>query len=471
MQEHDKIVKVIGDKLRDYEAGEASDADWEAFRAAMPVQKKKKRIGFWFFVPFIFLGSALFAYVLFFKQEPITSKKSTVSAQNEVVSSIVPEINSAPSSKKLVNKKSEIESIELTSNTSITSSPVLSNTKTSSRSSKKNVMNTASPVVRIEKSEKSKQRPPYNVNQTPVFEIKELSKNNIETSGLNQGLFKASVLNEKNKNVIAKNKVEVNSLNVEATNIKDSSAKSTELVIDTNQVIVSDKKLEAQPIMPVKVNALQLKHFDLNAMYSPGFVYLEQNISSNPMLGMGIALAYRVKKQWYVSSGIQYMFARTQSRIQKEVPIEYATISKIDTSLKFDLASSTIMMNIDTHYQNHAGIRNDEYLIVRKSQVISIPVLFGYSLGNHRTELSLFGGVQNDWLMEEFTKSHALNKTTETQTKQIYLPAPMIGFAFGKGFSGNWSMNLGMDYRYYLSDNLTKKDFWRLQAGFRFHIK
>jgi hypothetical protein len=138
--------------------------------------------------------------------------------------------------------------------------------------------------------------------------------------------------------------------------------------------------------------------------------------------------------------------------------------------LKFDLASSTIMMDIDTHFQKHTGTRIDEFSIVRKSQVLSIPVIFGYGIGNQKSELSLYGGVQNDWLVETYTTNNLTSKATETFTNQKLLAAPLVGFGYSRKFYANWALNLGMDYRHYLSSSLDKKEYWRVQAGIRYHL-
>lgn len=507
MQEDDKIFKVLGDKLRNYEAGEASDADWEAFQAVYPAKKEKKRAFVWFLFPLLGISLSLLAWFTYNytfenkKSQLVQNKPNSVlstpeSKQTTIVEESKPEVISADS---------KSESTELSSEKTSTSSKLNTNNLSNSNNRKKatnynNVnsivgnqienkvetnstvksdqtnINTKAPLVEENKNSITPNKEKNNLTLAiPIIEPKKdvEAKPVVEPKPV-QGNTISDLKNQISSNQISKNQEKEIDLSEIKSDVKDNNVNgndSSERPISKKQNPV-DTTLTTQAKTKQKLNVnLLMKHIDLNALYAPGMSIYNPSLDVANLAGMGLGLAFGLSKHWYVGTGVNYMYARTQSKIKKEVPHEYSTISKIDTSLKYDFSSSRIMMDIDTHFLNHKGTRIDEYSIVRKSQVLSIPIIFGYFLGNQKTELSLFSGIQNDWLVEEYTTTNFATKATETFTNQKLLAAPLVGFGFSRKFYANWALNLGMDYRHYLSSSLDKKDYWRVQAGIRYHLK
>lgn len=507
MQEDDKIFKVLGDKLRNYEAGEASDADWEAFQAVYPAKKEKKRAFVWFLFPLLGISLSLLAWYTYNytfenkKSQLVQNKPNSVlstpeSKQTTIVEESKPEVISADS---------KSESTELSSEKTSTSSKLNTNNLSNSNNRKKATnYNNVNSIVGNQIENKVETNSTVNYDQTNintkaplVEENKNIITPNKEKNDLTlaipiiepkkdvepkhvvepkpvQGNTVTDLKNQISSNQISKNQEKEIDLSEIKSDVKDNNVNgndSSERPISKKQNPV-DTTLTSQAKTKQKLNVnLLMKHIDLNALYAPGMSIYNPSLDVANLAGMGLGLAFGLSKHWYVGTGVNYMYARTQSKIKKEVPHEYSTISKIDTSLKYDFSSSRIMMDIDTHFLNHKGTRIDEYSIVRKSQVLSIPIIFGYFLGNQKTELSLFSGIQNDWLVEEYTTTNFATKATETFTNQKLLAAPLLGFGFSRKFYANWALNLGMDYRHYLSSSLDKKDYWRVQAGIRYHLK
>lgn len=501
MQEDDKIFKVLGDKLRNYEAGEASDADWEAFQAVYPAKKEKKRAFVWFLFPLLGISLSLLAWFTY--NYTLENKKTQLvqNIPNIVLSTPEPEKTTTVDESKpeVISVESKSESTELSTKKTSTSLKLNSNNLSKSNSRKKgtsnkqvnsNVGNQIKNKVETNSTGNSDQT---NINtKAPLVEenkniITQKKEKNDLTSIIPavepqivvvtkpvQGSTISDLKNKISSNQISKNQEKEIDLSEIKSDVKDNNVNgndSSERPISKKQNPV-DTTLTSQAKTKQKLNVnLLMKQIDLNALYAPGMSIYNPSLDVANLAGMGLGLAFGLSKHWYVGTGVNYMYARTQSKIQKEVPHEYSTISKIDTSLKYDFSSSRIMMDIDTHFLNHKGTRIDEYSIVRKSQVLSIPIIFGYSIGNQKTELSLFSGIQNDWLVEEYTTNNLATKATETFTNQKLLAAPQVGFGFSRKFYANWALNLGMDYRHYLSSSLDKKDYWRVQAGIRYHLK
>ena len=507
MQEDDKIFKVLGDKLRNYEAGEASDADWEAFQAVYPAKKEKKRAFVWFLFPLLGISLSLLAWFTY--NYTFENKKSQLvqNKPNSVLST--PESKQTTSIEEskteIISADSKSESSELSSEKTSTSSKLNTNNLSNSNNRKKatnfnnlnsNVgnqienkeetnstvnsdqtnINTKAPLVEENKNIITPKKEKNNLTLAiPIIEPKKdvEAKPVVEPKPV-QGNTVSDFKNQISSNQISNNQEKEIDLSEIKSDVKDNNVNgndSSERPISKKQNPV-DTTLTTQAKTKQKLNVnLLMKHIDLNALYAPGMSIYNPSLDVANLAGMGLGLAFGLSKHWYVGTGVNYMYSRTQSKIKKEVPHEYSTISKIDTSLKYDFSSSRIMMDIDTHFLNHKGTRIDEYSIVRKSQVLSIPIIFGYSIGNQKTELSLFSGIQNDWLVEEYTTTNFATKATETFTNQKLLAAPLVGFGFSRKFYANWALNLGMDYRHYLSSSLDKKDYWRVQAGIRYHLK
>lgn len=501
MQEDDKILKVLGDKLRNYEAGEASDADWEAFQAVYPAKKEKKRAFVWFLFPLLGISLSLLAWFTY--NYTLENKKTQLvqNIPNIVLSTPEPEKTTTVDESKpeVISVESKSESTELSTKKTSTSLKLNSNNLSKSNSRKKgtsnkqvnsNVGNQIKNKVETNSTGNSDQT---NINtKAPLVEenkniITQKKEKNDLTSIIPavepqivvvtkpvQGNIISDLKNKISSNQISKNQEKEIDLSEIKSDVKDNNVNgndSSERPISKKQNPV-DTTLTSQAKTKQKLNVnLLMKQIDLNALYAPGMSIYNPSLDVANLAGMGLGLAFGLSKHWYVGTGVNYMYARTQSKIKNEVPHEYSTISKIDTSLKYDFSSSRIMMDIDTHFLNHKGTRIDEYSIVRKSQVLSIPIIFGYSIGNQKTELSLFSGIQNDWLVEEYTTTNFATKATETFTNQKLLAAPQVGFGFSRKFYANWALNLGMDYRHYLSSSLDKKDYWRVQAGIRYHLK
>ncbi len=478
MQDDDKIFKVLGDKLRDYEAGEASDADWAAFQAVYPAEKKKKRAFIWFLFPLLGVSFVLLAWYinLSFSEKPKTIQNnpntvlSSPQSTNPIASSNSNDVSNTSSNKndKVLNENS-VANIE--SNQTI-------NSKDNTKSNKQvlNPINTDIPLAKIENSippSKIEDRktlvvdenlPPQKASTAAKIELPNPTKTKSVSVTKNENSSKDYTTPSTSENVLEGLKADVK------IELKDTQT------IPLTSSIVLIKNVDSLTINQIKKKdksnvQLSVKHIDLSAMYSPAMSIFNNTLESNNLAGFGLGIALGIHKHWYVGSGLNYMFSKTESNIKKEVPHEYSTISKIDTTLKYDFTSSMIVMNMDTHYQKHVGIKIDENSIVRNLQVFSLPVIIGYSLGNQKTELSLFSGVQNDWLVEEYTTNNLATKATETFTNQKLLAAPLVGFGFSRKFYANWALNLGMDYRHYLSSSLDKKDYWRVQAGIRYHLK
>ncbi len=507
MQEDDKIFKVLGDKLRNYEAGEASDADWEAFQAVYPAKKEKKRAFVWFLFPLLGISLSLLAWYTY--NYTFENKKTQLvqNKPNSVLSTPEPEkTTSADESKtEVISADSKSESTELSSEKTSTLSKLNTNNLSNSNNRKKatnfnnlksNVgnqiekkeetnstvnsdqtnINTKAPLVEENKNSITPKKEKNNLTLAiPIIEPKKdvEAKHVVEPKPV-QGNTVSDLKNQISSNQISKNQEKEIDLSEIKSDVKENNVNgndSSERPISKKQNPV-DTTLTTQAKTKQKLNVnLLMKHIDLNALYAPGMSIYNPSLDVANLAGMGLGLAFGLSKHWYVGTGVNYMYSRTQSKIKKEVPHEYSTISKIDTSLKYDFSSSRIMMDIDTHFLNHKGTRIDEYSIVRKSQVLSIPIIFGYFIGNQKTELSLFSGIQNDWLVEEYTTTNFATKATETFTNQKLLAAPLVGFGFSRKFYANWALNLGMDYRHYLSSSLDKKDYWRVQAGIRYHLK
>ncbi len=507
MQEDDKIFKVLGDKLRNYEAGEASDADWAAFQAVYPAKKEKKRAFVWFLFPLMGISLSLLAW---FTYNYTFENKKTQLVQNKpnaVLSTPEPKQTTSVEESKteVISVDSKSESIEISSKKTSTSSKLNTNNLSNSNNRikatnynnlKSNVgsqienkvetnstinsdqtnINTKAPLVVENKNIITPKKEKNDLTLAiPIVESKkDVEPNPVIEPKPVQGNTVSDLKNQISSNQISKNQEKEIDLSEIKSDVKENNVSgndSSEKTVSLKQNPV-DTTLISQARTKQKLNVnLLMKHIDLNAMLAPGMSIYNQSLDAANLAGMGLGLAFGLNKHWYVGTGLNYMYARTQSKIQKEVPHEYTSISKIDTSLKYDFSSSMIVMNMDTHYQKHVGTKIDELTIVRKSQVLSIPIIFGYSLGNQKTEMSLFGGVQNDWLVEEYTTNNFATKATETFTNQKLLAAPLVGFGFSRKFYANWALNLGMDYRHYLSSSLDKKDYWRVQAGIRYHLK
>lgn len=507
MQEDDKIFKVLGDKLRNYEAGEASDADWEAFQAVYPAKKEKKRAFIWFLFPLLGISLSLLAW---FTYNYTFENKKTQTVQNKPNTVLsTPDLEKTPSNAKTKPKglsaDSKSELSELSSNSKLTSQKLNNNNLLNSNKSKKvrsYNQKKSNDGNQIENKIESKLigNSSKTINNTKahlVEENKNIITPNKEKNDLtsiipivepkkdlelkpaldpvpDQRKTEAELKNQISLNQTSKNQGKEIDLSEIKSDVKENNLNAS----DTAQKPISEKQNQGDSSLISQVKTKQklnvnllIKHVDLNAMLAPGMSIYNQSLDAANLAGLGLGLAFGINKHWYFGTGVNYMYANTQSKIQKEVPHEYSSISKIDTTLKYDFSSSMIVMNMDTHYQKHVGTKIDELSIVRKSQVLGIPIIFGYSIGNQKTELSLFSGVQNDWLVEEYTTNNFATKATETFTNQKLLAAPLVGFGFSRKFYANWALNLGMDYRHYLSSSLDKKDYWRVQAGIRYHLK
>jgi hypothetical protein len=473
MQDDDKIFKALGDKLRDYEAGEASDADWAAFQAVYPAKKKKKRAFIWFLIPLLGISFALLAW--FIQLKPFEKLAAPVAQNNlnTILSESKTEIN-IPSTESLEKTKQELS---LHSNGSSEKQKIQdSEIQNQTRKEKKKIKNQSTPnstiLFPLAKEKKLNINPNTKINDGLISEKQTLQNQQEEPENLNVKVF-ADLKNESptiTNKILSDSENNLNEFKKELIDISNDSI----FDVPKNLAPISQAKdsiiNQQNKVKAISKIQLPLKHIDLNAIYSPGMAIYNNTLYANNLIGIGLGVAFGISKHVYLSTGLNYMYGNTQSSIKKEMPHEYSSISKIDTSLKFDLASSTIMMDIDTHFQKHTGTRIDEFSIVRKSQVLSIPVIFGYGIGNQKSELSLYGGVQNDWLVETYTTNNLTSKATETFTNQKLLAAPLVGFGYSRKFYANWALNLGMDYRHYLSSSLDKKEYWRVQAGIRYHL-
>ena len=480
MQDDDKIFKVLGDKLRDYEAGEASDADWAAFQAVYPAKKKKRGAFIWFLFPLLGVSFVLLAWYINLSFSEKSVAKNTQNNPNVVLSKPA---NSNPVVSSNVDDLSNPSSNRSNENSNETNNSLIKTNQTKSTKEKeenKNRISTYSNTKAPLATEQKSLSPSLIAIQTLITKENKLereeSKGQSATNGQSQSKGK-SLLETKNENLLKEfssvpKPEEV--LNGLKANVKAELKDTLNNLLTTSNNLKENSDTVTSNLIKNKgksIVQLSVKHVDLSAMYSPAMSIFNSTLASNNLAGLGLGIAFGISNHWYFGSGFNYMQSNSQTKIKKEVPHEYSIISKIDTNLKYDFSSSRIMMDIDTHFLNHKGTRIDEFSIVRNSQVFSIPFIIGYSLGNQKTELSLFSGVQNDWLVEEYTTNNLATKATETFTNQKLLAAPLVGFGFSRKFYANWALNLGMDYRHYLSSSLDQKDYWRVQAGIRYHLK
>ncbi|MFY8021257.1 MAG: hypothetical protein ACOVP1_08675, partial [Bacteroidia bacterium] len=443
MQEHDKILKVLGDKLRNYEAGEASDADWAAFQAVYPAKNKKKRAFLWFLLPLVGISSVLLAWyaqsqfkayrptaavVLSPNASPLAQEKTLairksqsnlVSSNHQLTKSLTPQVLSSKKNKSRLEKSNNKSS---QSHTPKQKTKAPSAYTSASANPKRNALASSAPLTVLSVSQ------PEGKMESKLI--------------AHSGKSLAEQKNEKLKQDenISQHEPQIsNPINPEMSNKQvDSLPEKTSLNSNNNNRLDSNMNKPHVHPKQLKLN-MWLRHLDMAGLFSPAMRLNEPSLESNPLFGAGLSLAFGINKNWFWSTGLQYMTAQSNNRIQQEVPHHFSTITKIDTTLKFDVSASIIMMNIDTHFQNHIGTRIDEVSIVRNSQVFSLPLLFGYVIGNQKTELSLFSGIQNDWLVERLTRNNLTLKTNETFTSQKLLVAPLVGFGISRKFYSNWA--------------------------------
>ncbi len=199
---------------------------------------------------------------------------------------------------------------------------------------------------------------------------------------------------------------------------------------NNNAVDVLDSGIPEGPAAPASFNGLQRSS-------SPSIT----NETQGSSLNIGVNFGSQISKKWIIQSGISYLEQNTSSS-SNAVAID--NVSRGSDPL--------------TEFNDQFSLNNDfviigNYGISNSYKSISIPVQAGYILLSSRFNITLLGGISNDFLVSKRIKDDTGNLETvtlganEVSNINTYNISGIVGSEFGYNLGDNYLISLSPQIR------------------------
>jgi len=425
-KEEDQFLRTLSDKAAQAKGQEPNPADWDAFQTAYAAHKaqqkeKKKRPIFWFFFMGL-MGFAGFAFLFsqaWNKETP--SVKNAPTTANEVMV------------EKPAAKISKI-------------SKELSQTAQLSQESTKAVL--SKKAIRFEpkpskpKNRKATQKEQKNIDftVTQTLEAQDITKpSTTEMNSLHSKLFGKQLT------------VPLGIPNITLT-LKDVLPSTAQQVISdsTNNLASSLQKNKNKSSMYVTFGGLmQLNNSNIIDVPAPKI-----------FAGLGLHVGRYLNDHWSISAGLNSTtYFKNQTNLFKQ-QVSETYIVRIDTSIKYNVFYSRLMMKIDTITAQRTVEKETQIKENYQSTLWSMPLQMHYYIGSGNTQLFASAGAQMS----------LLSQTKENKNKQSLLFAPSFGLGLNQKLSGNWWLNGSVQYIHFLGTPISSPQNFQLQTGLLFQF-
>lgn len=463
----DIIFQSLNAKLANYEAAEATDADWERFSGA---HKNQRRKGFWLKAS-IAVGVllAVFAGILLSTNQ----KESTTPEPQQQNQPILKETAAVTESKLSIEKRAIVPTGAVKSNSTVDKAEVIL------------------PTANNQTTETSKATEPAEkrVESKPSKSTAKISITANASKATNEKLVKAAV--EKANQplmVTAKQNIKVAPKNTEEQSAAVQNATEETVLpyqIPAPETIESHQAKigEAQPrfenllvVIPSDSTKYVPRKMQPQNWFLDGGFSLIQSFnapkaypSDKYFSGAAVNVGRYLGKNWFVTGGVQYAQMKETNLVYVKNQQEQKDIISIDTSLKFVSAANRIMMQVDTLSHTRIVETEKEYQLNSQRTWYAMPIMVGYEIGSPKRSLFMIAGITNILVGSQNTIL-IKGETAEglrTTTQRHFIVAPTIGIGAYQRIYKNLGIHCSGQYLYYLPNAITTQQSFQIQTGLR----
>jgi hypothetical protein len=459
----DIIFQSLNAKLANYEAAEATDADWEQFAGA---HKNQKRKGFWLKASVaVGLLLAVFAGILL----STTQKESTTPEPQQQDQPMLKETAAVTEPQKSVIVPTVVaQSTPTRDKDGIVLSTVNNQTTETSKATEpgeNRVESTSSkPTAKISITANTSKA----ANEKPLKAAVEKANQPLMVTA-NQNI-KVAPKNNEEQTVAVQNTTEETVLPIQVPTpetIESHQAKIGEaqphfenllVVIPSDSTKYIPRKIQPQ-------NWFVDGGFSLIQSFNAPKAYPSDKYFSGAAVNVGRYLG----KNWFVSGGVQYAHMNETNLVYVRNQQEQKEIISIDTSLKFVSAANRILMQVDTLSHTRIVETEKEYQLNSQRTWYAMPIMAGYEIGSPKRSLFMMVGITNILVGSQNT-SLIKSETTEglrTTTQHNFIVAPTIGIGAYQRIYKNLGIHCSGQYLYYLPNAITTQQSFQIQTGLR----